>query len=450
MDPRDPAAADLPRQLERHLRATRVIRPGSAVLVALSGGLDSTALAHLLRFPLGHWKLRLMAAHLDHAMRPDSARDAAWVRGLCRAWDLPHAIERLPHPPRSEAEARRERYAFLSRVAEPGAVIATAHHRDDQAETVLFNAVRGTGLRGLRGIAPRRGPVVRPLLPFGRPALRDYAARSGLAFREDPTNLDLSFARNRIRHVVLPALERVHPGTARNLARLADAARRVEPRAREAARRLAADAILEADAASATLARDVLRSYHPEVRARVLRHVLRRYGSMPGRAGTQAALEFINSGRSGGELHLAGGVRIELDFGRARIARTAVEPLEDTLLEIREPSAGAGMVRIGGRRLHVWWGPAPAAAESVALPPEVALPLQLRGWQPGDRIRLSGGTRKLKKLFAERRMDRRARRQAAVLVDAAGRVLWVPGVARAEGLGETGGFHIAVADVEQR
>ncbi|HSH44734.1 MAG TPA: tRNA lysidine(34) synthetase TilS [Longimicrobiales bacterium] len=456
MGSRDRPAADLPRRLERHLASTGLLRPGGRILVAHSGGLDSTVLLHILRFRMAHWELRLSAGHLDHGMRPGSAADAAWVRGVCRAWRVPFAEDRLEPPPSSEAEARERRYRFLHRAAPRGA-IATAHHLDDQAETVLFRAIRGTGLRGLRGIAPRRGRVVRPLLPFTRQELLDYARTTGIAWRDDPTNLDLRLARNRLRHLVLPAMERAHPGTVRILARLAAVARRDEDRWRARTREAASAVIRDAGPRSATLARDVLRSYHPAVRARVLRLVLRRLGSSPGRAGTRAALEFINSSRSGGEVHLPGGVRLQRDFERIRVVRGREHRPADVGLEI-EREDGAGLARIGGRRYAVRWGEGaleadsgkgPLEGEGIVIPDSVPFPLLLRGWRPGDRIRLEYGRKKLKKLFAEHRLDRAVRRSIPVLVDAEDRVLWVPGVARARGVrAHGGGFEIAVVDAE--
>ena len=439
-------ASDLPRRLERHLLESDLIPPGSVVVVALSGGLDSLVLLHLLRFRLPALARALSAAHLDHAMRPGSARDAAWVRGVCVAWGVPLALDRLAAPPVSEAAARDRRYAFLYEVAPPDSLICTAHHLDDQAETVYFRAIRGAGVRGLRGIAPRRGRIVRPLLPFTRRELEAYARESGLRWREDPTNRDLSFARNRIRHTLLPALEAARPGAIRTLAALADRARESERRWEPRIRRLARAATLGRDRGGLALARDVLRSYHPAVRARVLRFVLRRFGSMPGRAGTRAALEFINSGPSGGRLDLAGGVRIRRDFDTIRVDRSGPPLAADRGVRIPDRAAGRARLELGGKRYAARWGAGGLDGEKTGVPEDAVFPLELRGWAPGDRIRLAYGSKKLKKLFAERRVDRQTRASVPVLADAHGRILWVAGVARAEGVPAESAFEIAVGD----
>src|SRR5690606_8586295 len=145
----------------------RILGVHQRVVVALSGGLDSVVLLHLLRFGTAR---TVCAAHFDHAMRSDSGADALWVSGLCRAWGVPLAAARAEDPPRSEAAARELRYAFLHAAAERFAAdaLATAHHADDQAETVLFRLARGTGLAGLAGIPARRGIIARPLLAFTR------------------------------------------------------------------------------------------------------------------------------------------------------------------------------------------------------------------------------------------------------------------------------------------
>jgi tRNA(Ile)-lysidine synthase len=443
-----PVAGGLAERLSRHLDRSGLIDMGAPVLVALSGGLDSVVLLHLLRFPLRARIGPLAAAHLDHGMRPGSAADSSWVAGLCRAWGVPLTTGRALPPPRSEAEARVARYAFLEDAAASGVLIATAHHADDQAETVLFRLARGTGLRGLRGIAPRRGRIVRPLLPFARPELERYAGREGLTHRQDPTNLELRFARNHIRHRVLPELEQVRPGAVLRVAQLALDAGRAESAWEQAVEVVAAEVILEANAQGATLARDRVRAYHPHLRARLVRHLLRRYGTAPGRAGTQAALEFIKSGPSGGSLHLTAGLRLERDFDTIRIVAPEPAGTVDRAVEIAGPGADSGRAVIGGWAYDVSWGEVPRGGGTWrVILAEPHYPLVLRGWRAGDRIRLGYGSKKLKKLLAERRLDRRARARVPVLVDGRGDVLWVVGLARAEGIGASAeGLPIAVSD----
>ncbi len=411
---------------------------GQALLVALSGGLDSVVLLHLLRSLPREARPSLVAAHFDHRMRPGSGADADWVAGLCRAWRIPLERAAAPSAPVSEAEARALRYAFLrAAAARAGAsLIVTAHHADDQAETVLFRALRGAGLVGLSGIAPHRGDLVRPLLPFTRTELEAHAHAAGLRWRDDPSNLDLRYARNRLRLRVLPALEAVIPGAAGALARSADAARGAEAAWSALLEHVETDVVAARAEGVTEVARTRFLAYHPRVRARCLRRLLRRHGCAPDRAGTRAALEFIRSGGSGGAVALSGGLRIGREFDRIQIR--GVGPgvaAPDRPVLIARAGGGEANARIGGRPLVVRWSlssrgghrPGSRAFAVDAL----CFPVELRGWRPGDRIRLPYGTKKLKKLFLERRIGRADRRRIPVLAHADGEVLWVVGVSHA-------------------
>lgn len=449
-------ARGLGRRFARHLARSGLLAGRRRLLVALSGGLDSMCLLHLLRF--GGHGFELRAAHFDHALRPDSASDADWVRGVCRAWGVPLTEARAAEPPRGEAAARGARYAFLQDAldATGAEVVLTAHHADDQAETLLFRLARGTGIGGLAGIRARRGFVIRPLLPFQRAELLAYAQAAGLRWREDRSNLDLRFARNRIRHVVLPALHAARPDAARHLARLAGRAAEAESAWRHVVREAAAAVLLDRGEADFALARDRLLAYHPHVRTRVVRYLLHELGSRPDRSGTRSAMEFISSGRSGGRIDLAGGVRLQREFDRLLLQKSGAAPTRsDVPLEIRAVGTGNGSFVAGGQEFVARWAPASlptGGARSATFDPSaLRFPLHLRAWRPGDRIRMAYGSKKLKKLLQERRVGRGARAGVPVLVDAAGDVLWVVGIARSERALPTAGvpvFTITVLDGE--
>ncbi|HEV2129912.1 MAG TPA: tRNA lysidine(34) synthetase TilS [Longimicrobiaceae bacterium] len=432
-------------RVRQNLETLGVRGTGAHVMVAVSGGVDSVALLHLLRFAAPERELRLSAAHLDHAMRSGSAADACWVAGLCRAWQLPLVSERAAEPPRSEEEARRARYAFLRRAArEVGAThLLTAHHADDQAETVLFRILRGTGVEGLAGIPPSDpSGLVRPLLPFWRTEIEAYAEAQELRWREDPSNRSLDPRRNRIRHELLPWIEeRVAPGARRHLVQLAELAREADAEWREIVQPLE-QAAYRREGQALVLARSAFRGYGPALGSRMLRSALRALGIVPGQAGTRVALQFITGASSGRELWLPGGIRLLAEFDSVRVERPGTTP-PDQPLEIPAPDGdaeAAGSLRIGGGDYRARWRVAPWSGSDgeeggedwrVALGLDgLRFPLRLRGWQAGDRIRLAGGTKTLKKLFLERRIPRSRRHRLPLLVDARGRVLWVAGVAR--------------------
>lgn len=194
------------------IRTEDLIRPGDRVVAALSGGEDSVCLLHLLascREELGFF---LSAAHMNHMLRgEESQRDERFVRGLCERMDVPLTV--CKEDVRAKAKARKKgieetarelRYRFFSSL--PADKIAVAHHLDDQIETVLFRFARGTGLKGLCGMRMRRGNIIRPLLFTPKSEIHEYVSAQDLEFVSDSSNDDVSYARNRIRHEVLPSL----------------------------------------------------------------------------------------------------------------------------------------------------------------------------------------------------------------------------------------------------
>jgi len=412
---------------------------GHSVLVALSGGLDSLVLLHLLRFAEGLPGFSLQAAHFDHGMRSGSGADAGWVKGLCQAWAVPLHLGRARSIPASEEEAREFRYEFLLNEKDElrAGWLFTAHHADDQAETVLFRIFRGTGLSGLGGIPRRRAPgIFRPLLPFSRETLEGYASLHGIRPRPDPSNENLSIPRNYLRHRVIPQVEEAVAGGARkSLQRLARLARENE----EAWGSLLPE-IVEGVAGvtdrGIVVERTALLAYHPAVQGRVLRQLVQSHGLTLSEAGTRRLLEFTRSGASGRCMELSAGLRFCREFDTF-LLDTKVGPGEDLPLVIPALDPGSGECNLGGRKFSVFWGTADdeEAEQSAFLAPEsLVFPLRIRGWIPGDRISLPHGGKKLKKLFGEGGIPAGARNRIPVLVDAEGRVLWVGGVAVSAGV----------------
>lgn len=202
---------------------------GAAILLAVSGGPDSTALLHGSARLAHDRGWRLGVAHLDHALRAESAAEAAAVAAGAARLGFPVEVHRTDVRALAAAEhrsledaGRQARYRFLEGAASrlgPEALIATAHTADDAAETMLLGLARGSGLRGVRGIPARRGRIVRPLLGARRATLRDALDAAGIEYVTDPSNADVAHARNRLRADLLPALERVSPGAVEALLR---------------------------------------------------------------------------------------------------------------------------------------------------------------------------------------------------------------------------------------
>lgn len=204
----------------RAIRDHALWQPGDRVAVAVSGGLDSVVLLHLLKRTRGLHRGELSVVTVDHGTRAESSEDATFVEELSAAMDMPctRATFALGSSA-SEADCRDARYeAFAGLDVER---VALAHHADDQAETVLIRLIQGAGTAGQGGMAHRRDRYVRPLLGLRRAQLENYAADHGLTWREDASNRSPRFVRNRIRHEVLPLLEHIRPGATATLARSA-------------------------------------------------------------------------------------------------------------------------------------------------------------------------------------------------------------------------------------
>lgn len=214
----------------------QMLKPGERVLVACSGGADSVALFYLLKALCRRLKIRLALLHYDHALRKNSSRDFQFVKALARKTKTPFyggvrnpkkGILRKGLSP--EEAARNLRYDFFKSVCQKTGIskIALGHHRDDQAETVLMRILQGTGPRGLQGIRPvvkvKGMTLVRPLVKISREEIRESLRRNRIRFREDSSNQSLQFLRNRIRHRLLPLLEKeFNPRIRESLCRLAE------------------------------------------------------------------------------------------------------------------------------------------------------------------------------------------------------------------------------------
>ena len=439
-----------------HVEASGWLDGAVAVAAGVSGGVDSMVLLHLLRFGPFRGAVSLHVAHVDHRMRPRSEDDAAWVAKVCADWDIDFHLHTAARPVAGEAGGRDLRYAFFEEVRRTlgdGAVTMTAHTADDQAETVLFRIARGSGPRGLGAVHPARPPhIVRPLLPFWRRELLAHAAEHGVPYREDPSNLDTRWTRNRLRHTVLPLLEEAVPGAAASLAALADTSRlhsaaldqlldeRIAALSRADQAPPAEAALPPPSDATPTLSldRDALLALPDPVLVLLLRRAVARLGSEPTRAATAQLLRFVRESPSGRRLHPAGGVAVEHRLGEIRIRR-AHNPPSPSPRSDSTPAAtisigsepGQGSYAQGGWVVEAAWGPEPRMGfPHVAhfARDRVSFPLSLRPWAPGDRMTMPYGRKKVKKLLLEARMPADLRAGVPVVADAGGAVRWIPGI----------------------
>ena len=272
--------SDFAERFAAYAEEKRLFFPGESVTVALSGGADSSVLLHLLCAARKDLSLGdICAVHIHHGLRGAAAdADEAFCRQLCEKWGVPFSVVRVDVPAAVsetgesvEQAARRLRYEALFSLAGEG-VVATAHTASDNAETVLLHLTRGSGLRGLCGIEPRRDTLVRPLLFATRAEVEAYAEENKIAFVTDETNADVAFSRNRVRAQVMPALKAINPKTETALLRLCETLREDEECLRDQGQLLLECAAFEE--LSGVYDREVLKTAPPAILRRALLQML--------------------------------------------------------------------------------------------------------------------------------------------------------------------------------
>ncbi len=436
-------------------RRHRLFEGGGGVVVAVSGGPDSVALLDVLYRLRDEFNLRLGVAHLNHRIRGKEAEeDARFVRQLAERYGLPftYGEEDVPRLAREkgmslEEAAREARYAFLRRaLEEQGAKwVALGHNRDDVIETVLLNLVRGTGLEGLAGMSVvREGIFVRPLIECSREEVEAYLKERGLASRLDSSNLDTAYLRNRIRHRLLPLLEReFSPKVRERLFRLAEMVREeVEALNEEVRRILFASSRIEEGRVAIPLG--VLEALPQHLRRRLIRQAyLEVRGSLRDLdyAHVRAVLELLAS-RVGSEVHLP-----EVVAKRGYnflILEQAGEKEAEKPFEYEVPVPGEVDISEAEVRLEATLLPSSALSPPLLPPdPQTALfdfdqlspPLIVRSFRHGDRMRPHGlgGTKKVHDIFVDLKVPRERRLKVPLVCDSGGeRILWVAGLVRSE------------------
>ena len=381
--------------LQKQLKAYDMLRPGDTVTCAVSGGADSVALLfgmYLLKEKLG---ITLQAAHFNHHLRgAESDRDEAFVRRFCDRYEIPLTVGQgnvVPGKKGLEAAARDARYAFLKTI--PG-IIATAHTADDNAETVLMHLVRGTGLKGLGGIAPVNGPFIRPLLNITRAQVEAFLGEYCLSYVEDSSNGSDDFLRNRLRHHVMPLLAAENPRFAENTSAMAQRLRQDEA---ELAEKAAVESL--PDVAE-------LKAMTPALRSRILERFLKQNGVREPEAEHIALAEsLVFSEKPSARAQFPGGVTVARVYGKLQAAEAAEKP-----------------------RCRITCGPAEEVcntADTFTVRPVGTIVVRSR--QSGDEMRLPGGTKSLKKLFIDRKIPAAQRDSVPVIADDRG-VLGVYGI----------------------
>lgn len=414
------------------------------VLVAVSGGADSTCLLHVLASMRERMDIDLAVAHFDHGVRGEaSASDAEFVRRLAASYKTPFFTEKINGKTLSEAALREERYAFLARAAKTAGAtkIAVAHNLDDQAETVLFRLMRGASMRGVASIRPVNGDIIRPLLNVPRIDIEHYCAAHRLEFVTDSTNSDTKYTRNRIRHKLIPLLEReFNPEVRVRLAALAANAA-IENDFLETAAEKAAKRAVRSGRGGISISLAEFATLHPAIAARVVAQALTVMEQIdPGAITSDHITEVValcaeNSGVTA--VNLPGDVvarRAQAsvviaakqpppppparDFLHLDISHNGKTDYGEYKIEVARIPFAPEMLR--NRELHT------AYFSATALGPSVVI----RRAKLGDRFSPLGkkGNKKLSDLFIDCHVGPDRRWETPVVVNEQGLIVWVVGI----------------------
>ena len=375
-----------------------LVQPGDTVICAVSGGADSMALLWAMYLLRDHLDIRVEAAHFNHNLRgEESRRDAAFVEDFCKTRGIPvhqGAGSVCAGEKGLEAAAREARYAFLRTLS---GKVATAHTADDNAETLLMHLVRGTGLKGLGGIAPVRENIIRPMLTVSRQEVLRFLEEEKISYVNDSSNETDLFLRNRIRHHVMPLLKAENPSLAENLSATA-------LRLRQDEETLDAEAELTTNVA-------ILRQMPNAVQTRALGKLLCHFGvKEPEAEHIQLLRRILVSDNPSARGEFPGGVTI----GREYETLVKLEDAEPIICRMLNCPGDTEIPELGIRVI---------CGDAAGTPVSVNGALVLRGRLAGDTIRLSCGTKRLKKLLIDQKIPAHRRDRMPVIADDSGIVM---------------------------
>jgi len=397
--------------LLKQLRQYTMVCPGDEVFCAVSGGADSMALLWGMYLLKDKLQIQLSAVHFNHNLRgAESDADEAFVREFCHRFEIPLTVGRgcvTPGKKGLEAAARDARYAFFA--ALPGK-LATAHTADDNAETMLMHLIRGTGLKGLGGIAPVNGSVIRPMLHITRQQVLAFLEEYHISYREDSSNRTDDFLRNRLRHHVMPLLRAENPKISQNLSATAARLRQDEA------------ALSELSQFEVLPNVETLRTMPQALRRRVLEAFLKQCGAVePNSAHISLAESLVFSENPSARAVFPGGIMLTRRYDRLEQLHQ-LPPLKAMALPQQ------GIVELPELGLRVITGPAQSlknTENTFTVIPTGTLTLRCR--REGDRIHRNGGTKSVKKLFADQKIPASQRLRIPMVVDDAG-ILGIYGI----------------------
>lgn len=428
-------------RIAKTIDENRLLKRGDSVLVALSGGPDSVALLHFLDRLKSKYRIALAVAHLDHGIRPEAAEERTFCQNLCRKLKIKLHSKRVDVLKLSKKErmtleeaGRKARYEYFQYLCErfDYTKIATGHHSDDSVESILFNIARGSGLRGLSGIAPRRGNIIRPMIEIEKNEILEWLDDQKIAYVLDSSNLSMEYARNRIRRKILPELEKLNPSARQNILRLAKNAAEEIEFIDSTVVSVYEKALVKAGKSKIVLDLGVLKDYDLNVKKKVVSEA---YGRLSGRfyrppSKTISRAGEVFDGRNGAKAPLGLDIWIEKSQNRICVFRRGIRRKKFKLVI-------PGITKIPYSDLYFDSKPLKRSqVKKLKTDSHVALldnakmnDVSIGYWKNGDRIRPFGmsGKKLLSDIFIDRKISSFERKEIP-LVTSGGKIAWIAGV----------------------
>lgn len=415
-------------ELHKHLQTQNLLPTKSRIIVAVSGGVDSVTLLHLLHNLRQQYGWELAIAHYNHGMRQDATKDALLVGQLAEDYGYPFYLGKYEYTDFTEATLRKARYDFLETIRKDSGfnLIVTAHHNNDFIETALFNTIRGADREGMVALKPRRGVIVRPLLPFAKAEIILFANLQNLPYREDSTNSDISYSRNFVRNILVPHgsinFRNFYHNINRRLAKITELNRKINA----GLDRLAGQVVTYEDVRSLQLDRAKFGSLSQPLQTNLFVYLLKRL--VPSHKLTKItinkAVKFINNSKSGSRMSLSEGLHLVNTYDTLVITSdlkeftepdnsplhilSSTKPFKNELFKLHVANKEAGKVRVPEQKLYV------------------------RYRQAGDRVYPAGlgGSKKLQDVFVDAKVPKHLRSRWPVVVTASNEVVWVPNLVK--------------------
>lgn len=411
-------------EVYKHLEESKLLPPKSKVIVAVSGGVDSVTLLHLLHNLRQQYGWNLLVAHYNHGLRKDSTKDALLVGDLAEKYGYQFLLGKYELADYTEAALRKARYEFLENIRRDSGYdfIVTAHHNNDFLETALFNTIRGADREGMVALKDRRGSVVRPLLPFSKAEIIAFANLQNLTYHEDSTNSDVSYSRNFVRNILMPhgsvKFRNFHHNLNRRLARIGELNKKIST----GLDRLATQAVCYEDKKSIQIEREYFNDLGSDIQKNLFVYLIKRLAPTHKltRININKAVEFIRKSKSGSTLNLPGGLHLVNTYDTLIITSDLKEfsrpettplhilsetnPFENELFSLAIVGKGNNTDRVPLQKIYV------------------------RYRQPGDKIYPVGmsGSKKLQDIFVDAKIPKYLRDRWPIVVSANNEVVLVP------------------------